>query len=59
MKLSTDGLYKLYPNCANDVETGETIAVWHLVTREPHPNYPETADFLAQYGDQIPDPDPL
>lgn len=57
MVISSDGLYKLFPDCANDATTGATVAVWTPATREPHPSYPNTADFLAQYGDEIPPPE--
>lgn len=58
MKLSSDGLYKLFPDCANDATTGATVAVWSLPDRTPHPNYPNTAQFLEQYGEEIPEPEP-
>lgn len=58
MILSNDQLYFLSPDCANDAETGATVAVWSLPDRTPHPNYPNTAEFLAQYGAEIPDPPP-
>jgi hypothetical protein len=54
MILSLDGLYKLYPDSANDAETGATVAVWSIPDRIPHPSYPNTAEFLAIYGDEIP-----
>lgn len=57
MKLSSDGLYFLFPDCANDASNGVTVAVWDSVTREPHPDYPNTADFLEQYGNEIPPPE--
>lgn len=55
---SSDSLYYLYPDCANNAATGATVAVWSLPDRIPHPDYPNTADFLAQYGSEIPDPEP-
>ena len=58
MKLSSDGLYKLFPDSANDAASGATVAAWSLPDRTPHPNYPDTADFLAQYGEEIPPPPP-
>lgn len=53
MILSSDGKYKLFPDCANDATTGATVAVWD-VNRTPHPSYPYTAEFLAIYGSEIP-----
>jgi hypothetical protein len=53
MHLSNDQKYLLFPDCANCASTGKTIAVWDI-DRTPHPNYPNTAEFLAIYGDEIP-----
>ena len=59
MQISSDGLYQLFCDCANDATTGATVAVWHPITRQPHPEYPNATDFLAQYGDEIPPYVPL
>lgn len=57
MKLSADGLYKLFPDCANEVSTGATVAVWDPFTKQPHPDYPGTAEFLTIYESEIPEPE--
>ena len=57
MKRSSDGLYTLFPDSANDAQTGETVALWNPSTKQPHPNYPDTAAFIQQYGAEIPEPE--
>ncbi len=53
MILSADSKYYLFPDCANDADSGATVAVWDS-NFQPHQNYPETAEFLAIYGSEIP-----
>lgn len=59
MRISSDGLYRLFSDCANSMATGATVAVWDAITKTPHPDYPNTSIFLIQYGDEIPPYEPL